>query len=775
VPTGTTIGFTITVSNSNLSGTAIATNVTLNDPLPAGTGLNWSITPAYGGPGTCTISAQILSCAFGDMAPGDQALVHVQSPTNPPPGSSGGAYTNIAIASADNEQPVPSLAATIVVTAPQVPNVTVLKTADASPVATGMPISFTITVNNSNAVGTGTAFNVVLNDSFPAGPGLNWAINPGYGGPGTCAIANQVLTCTLGNLAPGDKAVVHVQSPTTPPPGSSASTYTNIAAVTADNQQLVFPSIASVVVSPPPAPNLSVVKTADATPVPTGMPIAFTITVSNSNAAGTGTAFNVMLNDPLPAGPGLNWSIPAYGGPGTCTIASQVLSCTFGNLPPGAQAVVHVQSPTNVAPGSSAGGYTNVATVTADNQLGLLTSTASIVVNPPAPPNLSVTKTADATPVATGKPIGFTIIVSNSNAAGTGIAANVMLNDTLPPGPGLNWSIPNYGGPGTCAIALQVLNCAFGNLAPGAQATVHVQSPTTPPPGSSAGTYTDTASVTAGNSQPLFPASASIVVNPPAPAVIKSFGAATIQLKGSTSLGFVVTNPNQFGATGISFSDTLPAGLVISTPNGFSTTCTGSVIAAAGTSIINFSGGFLAGGGSCAFFVNVTAIAGGIQNNTTGPISSNESGAGATSNTASLTVIAPPTITKAFADAEIQLFGLDKTTLTFTLTNPNSIPLTGLAFIDTLPPGLIVSVPNGMTNSCGGEFTQIAVANSFGLSGATLAPGASCTLSVDVTGIVIGVWTNFSSELTSNEAAQGAPASASTSVDTLFFRWFSLE
>src|SRR5215467_10740130 len=174
VPTGTTIGFTITVSNSNVSGTATAANVMLNDPLPAGTGLNWSINPAYGGPGTCNISAQILSCAFGDMAPGDQAVVHLQSLTNPPPGSSAGAYTNIAIASADNEQPVPSLAATIVVTAPQVPNVTVLKTADASPVATGMPISFTITVNNSNAVGTGTAFNVVLNDSFPAGPGLNW-------------------------------------------------------------------------------------------------------------------------------------------------------------------------------------------------------------------------------------------------------------------------------------------------------------------------------------------------------------------------------------------------------------------------------------------------------------------------------------------------------------------------------------------------------------------------------------------------------------------------
>jgi len=35
-------------------------------------------------------------------------------------------------------------------------------------------------------------------------------------------------------------------------------------------------------------------------------------------------------------------------------------------------------------------------------------------------PNLSVAKTPDASPVATGTPIGFTITVSNSNAAGTG-------------------------------------------------------------------------------------------------------------------------------------------------------------------------------------------------------------------------------------------------------------------------------------------------------------------------------------------------------------------
>jgi hypothetical protein len=173
------------------------------------------------------------------------------------------------------------------------------------------------------------------------------------------------------------------------------------------------------------------------------------------------------------------------------------------------------------------------------------------------------------------------------------------------------------------------------------------------------------------------------------------------------------------------------------------------------------------------FSVNVTGIAPGVQNNTTGPISSNESGpTTTTSNTATLIVLAPPTITKAFADSEIQLFGPNSTALSFTLTNPNAAPLTGLAFSDSLPSGLIVSTPNGLTGSCGGTITATAGSNSISLSGATLAAGASCTFSVNVTGVAIGVQTNITSTVTSNEAPPGAPATASTSVDDLFFFWF---
>jgi hypothetical protein len=43
---------------------------------------------------------------------------------------------------------------------------------------------------------------------------------------------------------------------------------------------------------------------------------------------------------------------------------------------------------------------------------------------------------------------------------------------------------------------------------------------------------------------------------------------------------------------------------------------------------------------------------------------------------------------------------------------------------------------------------------------------------VNLNGTAIGVQTNTTSTVTSNEAPPGAPAIASTSVDDLFFLWF---
>jgi hypothetical protein len=104
--------------------------------------------------------------------------------------------------------------------------------------------------------------------------------------------------------------------------------------------------------------------------------------------------------------------------------------------------------------------------------------------------------------------------------------------------------------------------------------------------------------------------------------------------------------------------------------------------------------------------------------------------------------IAPPAIVKVFGAAVIGVGG--STPLSFTINNPNAtIALTGVAFTDSLPAGLIVSTPNGLTGSCGGgTIAAVASSGSIALTGATLAAGTSCTFSVNVTGTTTGAYTN---------------------------------
>jgi uncharacterized protein YjdB len=151
---------------------------------------------------------------------------------------------------------------------------------------------------------------------------------------------------------------------------------------------------------------------------------------------------------------------------------------------------------------------------------------------------------------------------------------------------------------------------------------------------------------------------------------------------------------------------------------------------------------------------------------------------GSTVLTVTAGTASPPTLNKAFADSQIQLSGPSSSTaLSFTLSNPNaSTSLTGLAFTDTLPSGLIVSTPSGLAGSCGGgTITADPGSHNISLSGATLASGSSCTFSVNVSGTETGVQTNTTSTVSSNEAEDGAPATATTSVVNLFFLWFFLE
>ncbi|HVN15352.1 MAG TPA: sortase, partial [Anaerolineales bacterium] len=133
------------------------------------------------------------------------------------------------------------------------------------------------------------------------------------------------------------------------------------------------------------------------------------------------------------------------------------------------------------------------------------------------------------------------------------------------------------------------------------------------------------------------------------------------------------------------------------------------------------------------------------------------------SNSSNVTVYAvvAPTISKAFSPSTIPVG--TTSTLTFTITNPapNSVPLTGIGFTDTFPSGMVVGTAPDSAQ-CGGTVTS--TSNSITLSGGSIIPNSSCTVTVKVIGTTNGNLNNTSDAVSSTNGGTGDTASATLNV-----------
>jgi uncharacterized repeat protein (TIGR01451 family) len=108
------------------------------------------------------------------------------------------------------------------------------------------------------------------------------------------------------------------------------------------------------------------------------------------------------------------------------------------------------------------------------------------------------------------------------------------------------------------------------------------------------------------------------------------------------------------------------------------------------------------------------------------------------------------TIEKNFSPDPTNVNGVSA--LTFTITNPNGAPVSGVRFSDVFPttPGaMVVATPTGATiNGCGAAtFAPVAGAGSISFSNGTVAANSSCTVKVNVTVPATGTYTNTSNHL----------------------------
>jgi hypothetical protein len=121
----------------------------------------------------------------------------------------------------------------------------------------------------------------------------------------------------------------------------------------------------------------------------------------------------------------------------------------------------------------------------------------------------------------------------------------------------------------------------------------------------------------------------------------------------------------------------------------------------------------------------------------------------------------PPTLSAAFTPATVTVGGSNTTSFVVTVTNPNSSTLTGIAYSETLPAGLVRDSISA--DSCKTAIREFSLTG-FNIFRVTLAAGASCQEGFAVHASVSGQITDTTSTVTSDQSAAGVAASATLNV-----------
>lgn len=230
----------------------------------------------------------------------------------------------------------------------------------------------------------------------------------------------------------------------------------------------------------------------------------------------------------------------------------------------------------------------------------------------------------------------------------------------------------------------------------------------------------------------------------------KAFSPASLIVGDPATLTVTVTNPNSgIPVTEFGFTDTMPTEMVaFSIPNAATTCTNGSVTATPAANSFTLTGADLSSGDSCTVTLQVTLVDTGnsINDIPPGTVFSKENVTNNQPAEATLNALAALEPDKSFSPSSVA--GGEVSQLTLTIENvqqdiSSGESLQNVAIADTLPTDvLIANTPNVSTTCPGGIVDAPPAGTVVSMTGATLAPGESCQILVDVFSSLAGSYEN---------------------------------
>jgi|GEM_PF-1284919 len=693
------------------------------------------------------------------------------------------------------------------------PSLTVTKTTGQANTVQGGTTSYTITVTNQT--GYGTATGVTLSDALPGAPSpLSYASTASVtlaGGATRTSVLNPAAGVTApawGKFTLPGGASVAVTFVVNIPAGTTLGTYQNPATVSYDdptrtsagqtvtpggtyaaggtaagNNYLAASSTQEDVTVWLPA---TVAKSFNPASIDPGGVSVLTVSVANPNASALS---NAAFSDSYPIGlsntatPGAAFSAASVSAGCLGTIAAPAsggsLGLSFGFVPAGVTCSITVNvtftTPASYTNAFPAGTFTNNLNVT-----NLAAASATLLSRP------AITKSFS--PVAVNNNVNSTMTFSVVNANAVALHAAAFSDTPFPSG--LLGGVANGGQLIASGGAITVAPAGCTGFTPTtipANATSLAMTGGTIPAGTTCtlslavksattGYYPNTVGGVTSTETPQASPASSAALGVGVITVSESFVPAVIKSGAASSLTFTLANPTGIVQNGGSFSDTL-ANMQVSAGQTVAGSCTWSTATptlAAGQTALSF-GSIIIPPAGCTVTLTVTSSSAGVQGNATATgVNTSLLSAGPVSNTATLTVIAPPGISKAFGPGIIQggATPAQISTVTFTLVNPNTIPLTGATFTDTLT-SMQVAAAGAAGGTCAGASGNSFSASQTGaltFSGLTIPTGgAGCTVTIGVTATSASSSTgypNSASGVSSSEANTGASSNSASLVVT---------